>query len=61
MTTSHAASQELREPPGQSPEGDGGLGGTGDGGTGDGGVGAGVGGTFGFVVSMSPTFKFRNE
>jgi hypothetical protein len=59
VTTAHAASQALREPPGQSPEGDGGLGGLG--GTGDGGVGAGVGGTFGFVVSMSPTFKFRNE
>lgn len=60
VTTAHAASQALREPPGQSPEGAGGLGlgGLGDGGVG---VGAGVGGTFGFVVSMSPTFKFKKE
>jgi len=62
VTTAHASSQALSEPPGQSPEGDGGLGGgTGAGGLGAGGLGAGVGGTFGFVVSMSPTFKFKKE
>jgi hypothetical protein len=56
VTTEHAATQALRDPPGQSPEGDGGDGGLG---AGDGGLGAGVGGTSGFVVSMSPTFKFK--
>lgn len=66
VTTEHAATQALKDPPGQSPEGDGGdgLGGVGDGGlggVGDGGLGAGVGGTFGFVESMSPTFKFKKE
>lgn len=58
VTTEHAAIQASMDPPGQLPEGDGdgvvvgpaGLGG-----------GAGVGGTFGLVVSMSPTFKFIME
>jgi len=65
VTTEHAATQALRDPPGQSPEGDG-DGGDGDGGLGglgpgDGGLGAGIGGTSGLVVSMSPTFKFKKE
>lgn len=64
VTTEQASSQALRDPPGQSPDGEGaggpgGLGGAG--GPGAGGVGAGVGGTSGFVVSMSPTFKFKKE
>lgn len=59
VTIEHAASQALRDPPGQSPEGDGGLGGAG--GVGTGGLGAGVGGTLGLVVSKSPTFKFKKE
>lgn len=58
VTTEHAAIQASIDPPGQPPEGDGdgvvvGLGGLG--------VGAGVGGIFGLVVSMSPTFKFIME
>lgn len=58
VTTEHAAIQASMDPPGQSPEGDGdgvvvGLAGLGG--------GAGVGGTFGLVVSMSPTFKFIME
>lgn len=76
VTTEHAASQALRDPPGQPEgDGDGGLGGLGDGGVGGlgdggvgglgdgglGGLGAGVGGTSGFVVSRSPTFKFKKE
>lgn len=64
-TTAHASSQALNEPPGH-PEGDGGEGGAGGlgaGGVGAGGVGlgAGVGGTSGFVVSRSPTFRFKKE
>jgi len=63
VTTEHAAAQALIDPPGQSPEGDGGVGGVGGGlgGVGDGGLGGGVGGTSGFVVSRSPTFKFKKE
>jgi len=69
VTTAQAASQALKDPPGQSPEGDGdgglgglgGAGGDGAGGDGAGGLGGGVGGTLGFVVSMSPTFKFKKE
>jgi hypothetical protein len=59
VTTEHAASHAIRDPPGQSPEGDGGAGGAGGGlgGCGDGGLG----GTLGLVVSRSPTFKFKKE
>jgi len=60
VTTEQAASQALNDPPGQSPEGPGGVG---AGGVGAGGVGAGAGagGASGFVVSISPTFKFKKE
>lgn len=62
VTTEQASSQALKDPPGQSPEGDGGLGaGAGVVGDGAGGLGAGVGGASGFVVSRSPTFRFKKE
>lgn len=60
VTTEHACTQALIDPPGQSPEGDGGAGGAGGAG-GLGGLGAGVGGMSGLVVSRSPTFKFKKE
>lgn len=61
VKTAQAVLQADKDPPGHGEGlGGGGLGVVlgGDGGPG---VGVGVGGTLGFVVSMSPTFKFMKE